>query len=322
GTNAMGVGYGVIASGTSANGMGFGVTASGTNSTAVGHTAQALATSSTVIGYDSCAATSATYSVAVGYCAKVSNTDTTAVGVASCAIQVGASAFGRSSCATRTGSTAIGYYTKAITSDYTTAVGGQSCATGLNATAMGRIAKAMANYSQAYGYYACTLAVNSTAIGFCSSARIANTTNITGALISKKDTGHADETEAAAFYQYSSAETTLMTKEIDLEVAACHTITIPAGATFWVNEMGVISTVVDTLTTQATVSIGCATDCTDYLLDNLQTVELTAAKKRERYIPNNAEDGLQTITVEIATGATATTAKGRFYFKGMLVEDE
>ena len=113
-----------------------------------------------------------------------------------------------------------------------------------------------------------------------------------------------------------------MTGEIDLEVAACYTITIPAGATFWVNEMGVISTVVDTLTTQATVSIGCATNCTDYLMDNLQTIELTAAKKRERYIPNNAEDGLQTITVEITTGATATTAKGRFYFKGMLVEDE
>jgi len=100
------------------------------------------------------------------------------------------------------------------------------------------------------------------------------------------------------------------------------TITIPSGATFWVNEMGVISTCVDTLTTQATVSIGCDDTHTDTLLDNLQTVELTAAKKRERYIPNNAEDGLQTITVEIATGATATTAKGRFYFKGMLVEDE
>ena len=113
-----------------------------------------------------------------------------------------------------------------------------------------------------------------------------------------------------------------MTKEIDLKVAACNTITIPTGATFWVNEMGAISTCIDTQTVQATISIGCDDTHTDTIMDNLQTIELTAAKKRERYIPNNSEDGLQTITVEIATGATATTAKGRFYFKGMLVENE
>ena len=122
--------------------------------------------------------------------------------------------------------------------------------------------------------------------------------------------------------QFAGTDTTLMTKEIDLEVAACHTITIPTGATFWVNEMGAISTCIDTLATQATISIGCDDTHTDTIMDNLQTIELTAAKKRERYIPNNSEDGLQTITVEIATGASATTACGRFYFKGMLVENE
>ena len=169
------------------------------------------------------------------------------------------------------------------------------------------------------GYSSVSSGQFSTTVGFQSKATIACTANISQPLIHKKDSG---ETSGGDFTQFSSTETTLMTKEIDLEVAACHTITIPAGATFWVNEMGVISTCVDTLTTQATVSIGCDDTHTDTLLDNLQTIELTAAKKRERYIPNNAEDGLQTITVEIATGATATTAKGRFYFKGMLVEDE
>ena len=113
-----------------------------------------------------------------------------------------------------------------------------------------------------------------------------------------------------------------MTKEIDLKTTACHTITIPTGATFFINEAGVISTAVTSLTTQATFKIGCATDATNTILENTQTTDLTAAKKRERYIPNNSEDGLQTITVEISTGASATTAKGRFYFKGMLVEDE
>ena len=145
------------------------------------------------------------------------------------------------------------------------------------------------------------------------------TVNIGGAIITKKDSG---ETANGDFANFSGTDTTLMTKEIDLEVAACHTITIPTGATFWVNEMGAISTCIDTQTSQATISMGCAADCTDSIMDNLQTIELTVAKKRERYIPNNSEDGLQTITVEIATGASATTACGRFYFKGMLVENE
>ena len=78
----------------------------------------------------------------------------------------------------------------------------------------------------------------------------------------------------------------------------------------------------EAIVAMATVKIGCATDATNTILENTQTTDLTAAKKRERYIPNNSEDGLQTITVEISTGASATTAKGRFYFKGMLVEDE
>ena len=77
--------------------------------------------------------------------------------------------------------------------------------------------------------------------------------------------------------------------------------------------------------TQAQVDfkIGCADGAnTNTKLENTQTTDLTAVKKRERYIPNNSEYGLQTIVVEISTGASATTAKGRFYFKGMLVEDE
>jgi hypothetical protein len=140
-----------------------------------------------------------------------------------------------------------------------------------------------------------------------------------GGVVTKKDAG---ETAGGDFLQFSGVETTLMTKEIDLETAACHTITIPTGATFWVNEMGAIATCIDTLATQATISIGCDDTHTDSIMDNLQTTALTAAKKRERYLPATPEDGLQTITVEIATGASATTACGRFYFKGMLVENE
>ena len=170
------------------------------------------------------------------------------------------------------------------------------------------------------GYYSTTCDDNSSAFGYKSMARIASTVNISQPLIHRKDNGELDND--TAFSMFSSAETTLMTGEIDLKTAGCHTITIPTGATFFINEAGVISTAVDTLTTQATFKIGCATNATSTILEATQTTDLTAAKKRERYIPNNSEDGQQTITVEISTGASATSAKGRFYFKGMLVEDE
>ena len=195
------------------------------------------------------------------------------------------------SCANCTGATAVGYYSKTCNNHYAVALGNQSIAGAKHATAIGQYAKAC----------------------------IELTTNLAGPMIHKKDSG---ESYCGDFLHFSSAETTLMTGEIDLKTTACHTITIPTGATFFINEAGVISTAVTSLTTQATFKIGCATDATNTILENTQTTDLTAAKKRERYIPNNSEDGLQTITVEISTGASATTAKGRFYFKGMLVEDE
>ena len=300
------------------------------NSLAVGICSCASQCGATVIGI--CSIASFHRSTAVGLCScatgdsssafgkgiKATGSNSTSVGFSSCSTGPSAQSFGYQSYATANQSVAVGFL--ATSSGAGASVFGYwSNASGLLSSTFGSYLTASGGYSTAVGSYACATGGCSTAVGYYSKTRIACTANISQPLIHKKDSG---ETQGLDFAQFSSAETTLMTKEIDLEVAACHTITIPAGATFWVNEMGVISTAVDTLTTQATVSIGCDDTHTDTLMDNLQTVELTAAKKRERYIPNNAEDGLQTITVEIATGATATTAKGRFYFKGMLVEDE
>ena len=328
--DATAVGRSVVACNTKASAFGFGSQARGAESLAMGFYAYGLHCRSIGIGYYSCA--DANYSIAVGYQAKthavngsaygrnseVCGTEATAVGNYTCATADDSSAFGYQAKATGAYSTAVGHDAQA-TGNYSNAVGAcniasgsgssamgfSSCTTGTDSSAFGRIAKATANYS--------------TAVGFQSYANIACTANISQPLIHKKDAG---ETTGGDFAQFSSAETTLMTKEIDLKTTACHTITIPTGATFFINEAGVISTAVTSLTTQATFKIGCATDATNTILENTQTTDLTAAKKRERYIPNNSEDGLQTITVEISTGASATTAKGRFYFKGMLVEDE
>ena len=177
------------------------------------------------------------------------------------------------------------------------------------------------SWATAVGYYSATdsAANYSSVFGSFARVNVACTVNIGGAVITKKDSG---ETTGGDFLQFAGTETTLMTKEIDLKTAACHTMTIPTNAKFWVNEMGVISTNINTMTTQPTIKIGCDDTNTSTLMASLQTVELTTENRRERYLPATPERGLQTITVEIATGATATTACGRFYFKGMLVENE
>ena len=283
---------------------------------AFGNHSCATADCASAFGRKSCA--TSTYASTFGYNSCATGTKSTAVGFMSCATAVCSSVFGFHSCTTGSYSTALGWY---------------SCATATQSSAFGRSSRSTGDYSVALGYFSVSTGTNSLAVGhhstaeggcassfgYYSKATIACTVNISQPLIHKKDAG---ETAGGDFAQFSSAETTLMTKEIDLKTTACHTITIPTGATFFINEAGVISTAVTSLTTQATFKIGCATDATNTILENTQTTDLTAAKKRERYIPNNSEDGLQTITVEISTGATATTAKGRFYFKGMLVEDE
>ena len=250
--------------------------------------------------------TAGSRSTAIGWEAKATGQASVHVtGDGGCAEGDVSSAFGKASKATGACSTAVGACNLASGAG-SSSMGFSSCTTGTDSSAFGRIAKATANYS--------------TAVGFQSYANIACTANISQPLIHKKDSG---ETTGGDFAQFSSTETTLMTKEIDLKTAACHTITVPTGATFFINEAGIISTCVDTLTTQAKFKIGCGDGSnTNTILDETQSTELTVAKKRERYIPNNSEDGLQTIVVEISTVASATSAKGRFYFKGMLVEDE
>ena len=112
-----------------------------------------------------------------------------------------------------------------------------------------------------------------------------------------------------------------MTKEVDLKATGTTTITLPSGARFWINEMGIIATCVDTMSGQPVISIGISSD-TNKHLDNTTTVNLTAAGKRERYIPTTPDDGEVTLSGAVATAAAGTAMKGRFYFKGLLVENE
>ena len=156
-------------------------------------------------------------------------------------------------------------------------------------------------------------------MGQYAKARIGCTTNIGGALITKKDDG---EGEAYAFREYSSAEITLMTKNIDLETVDSHDITVPSGSTFYISEMGVIITDWSSVVTQPTIRIGNSSD-DDKQLDDIQlSSNLSGAGKRVRFLPALPDDGESLLRVCIVNAANATTMKGRFYFKGMLVENQ
>ena len=260
-------------------------------------------------------------------------------GYDSCNVGGGSSVFGYRSCATGSLGTAVGYCSCAITNSSASAFGYKSIASGQLSSAIGYNASAISTSSTAVGYWAqasatsasafgrtaVASAVNSIALGYCSVARIECTANIGGAMITKKDTG---ENESTSFYQYSSAEITLMTKNIDLKATGTNDITVPSGSTFYISEMGVIITEWSSVTTQPTIKIGYnSTDPgegDDKQLDDIQlsSLNMTGAGKRVRFLPAKPDDGETVLRITVINAASATTMKGRFYFKGMLIENQ
>jgi len=297
-----------VASGQTAAAVGLNNTASATQTSAIGVSNTASATQTSAIGVSNTA--SAYQSSAVGYSCSVSAQNSAAIGNA-CSTS-GASVF--------SGSAAIGAQCSASGNYGSAAIGIGCTASGNYSSAIGLSCTASANYSFAFGY-ACQATVGNScaAIGVSARARIANTTNICGPQIVRKDNG---ESAGSAFRLFCGVEVMLATKEIDLKVVAEHTITIPAGAHFWITEVGLWVTSINTMTVQPTVRFGITGTPAKHLAATL-TTNLTAQYKRQTaapLVPNDGETG--GITFGVTGGATATTMKGRAYFRGILVEDE
>jgi hypothetical protein len=171
----------------------------------------------------------------------------------------------------------------------------------------------------ALGYFAYVNANNSSAIGSGARVVIAGATNITGPIFCRKDNG---ESAGNAMQVFSGTEVVVMTKEVSLKATGTQTLTVPTGSTFFLTEVGVISTIQTGSGTQPTVSFGITGTLAKYLAATVTTT-LTAAGKRQRFtsllVP---EDGATTLAATITSASTYTTHSGRFYFKGILIEDE
>ena len=260
----------------------------------------------------------ATDSVTVGFCSCTGAIQSTAVGYKTCTSGVGdASAFGSLSKAQHSSASAIGYNNTA-SGCYSSAFGWQTTASGKASVVMGHNSQATVCQASAFGAYA--------------KAEVECTTNIGGPIIIKKD---SLQTAGTDFMQFSGVETVLMTKEIDLTSAATCLIRIPAGSTFWVNEIGIVVTCTDAVSVQPTFDIGMTdtnnvSTYNNFYVASLQPISISniTGRNRERYIPDNPDYGLDgsatyhTLKFTLTTVATATKMCGRIYYKGLLVENE
>lgn len=119
---------------------------------------------------------------------------------------------------------------------------------------------------------------------------------------------------------FTGSQAIVFSKEIDLKTLAddAATITITTGATFFPDEVGLVITSASGVTGQPNVSFGITGNTTAVLASTPTTK--SAAKGRDIYTP--AKDGVNSLTASVKTAATGTTLLGRFYWKGILVEDE
>lgn len=195
--------------------------------------------------------------------------------------------------------------------------GTSEIASGEAAITIGRKNTASGDYSTAIGYD-CTADDNrSTAIGYTAFARVRNTINMGGAIINRKDNG---ETAIAAFYSFVGAQIVFMTKERDLKEVADHTIYFPSDCKFWITECGLVATNIDTLSVQPTVRYGITGSPAKHGAAAI-TTNITAEGKMEIETPLVPGDGETSLVAGVTIAATATTARGRFYFVGKLIEN-
>jgi len=213
-------------------------------------------------------------------------------------------------------------YTAAVTAlaGYAVAIGAGAVVNAIEGTVLGSYASVSSTGSQgvAVGNFASVSAQNAIAIGKSAKGRIKQAANIAAMIINRKDDGEA---AANALQNYCGVNVVLMSKEIDLKVVADTTLTLPVGCKFWWDEMGIIATVVTTLTTQPTVRFGITGTPAKHLAA-VTTTLLTAAAKRQKYTPLVPEDGETSLLGGVTVAAVATTMLGRYYFRGILVEDE
>lgn len=320
-------------SGWGASAVGYSNRAYASQSSAFGHINHAYARLASAIGnhntasgyYSSAIGSSNTasnnYSTAVGYDNSASGYSSTAVGYENFATGGHSTAVGYNNEASAAwGSSAVGHNNTAATANQTSAFGHSNTATGHSASAFGFNNNASGNHSSAFGAGGQASGDFSTTLGYQAYARWPNTANISGGIIIRGDNG---ESTGYELLNYSGVTNIVMSKDFDLTTTGHIQIAIPTHCLFYVDEVGVIvSGTVISLSVQPTVEFGNGySGSSAVILGPVQTTNLLETGSRQIYTSLLTNDGQSLLTATVTSAASATHLYGRFYFKGILIEN-
>ena len=120
---------------------------------------------------------------------------------------------------------------------------------------------------------------------------------------------------------FAGMEAVLFSDEIDLKTLLddAVAITLPTNTHFYPDEIGIIISTVSGLSTNPNVSFGITGNTT--ALQASTTITAMTQFDRTKFTPTSIH-GQTSLTASVKTAATGTTAKGRFFWKGIFVRDE
>lgn len=317
GIQSVAVGGNSTASSSYATAVGRSSTA-GNRSVALGHTANATGLSKIAIGAYTTVA--GDYAHAIGYSASAAGSNALAVGHSAIAGGNNSLAIGYGAYAESGGSVAIGYGTY-VGDGSVNGVG-----IGFNVTVEG------SSYTVAIGSNADANGFDQAiALGMDSRVVADNVAHIAAPIINIGDHAGVLYSDAEArIRQFAGAEIILMSKSYDLTdgtpfdggtLADKNFWVLPSGTKFYPDEIGLVTDTYTAVTTGPTVSFGHGGSGTQILNNQLvASGNLGQSGGRGEYT-SGAPEGVSTISISMNTGATATALTGRFYIRGMFVEN-
>lgn len=197
--------------------------------------------------------------------------------------------------------------------DYSIAIGSYSVA---STSTPSEVGNAAIGYSaEAYGVRYCL------AFGPFLTNRIADSHAITGySLVTKAGGAGAD-----AHVWNAGQENYVVGDQISLTQTAANDLvvfTIPTNSKFFPTEFGFIVTVASGVTVNPQISFGITGNTTSLVAQS--AMDKTSVGGRKVFTPQaNSGDGVSTaIKASLKVSATATSLSGRFYIKGLLVENQ
>ena len=255
-----------------------------------------------------------TGALAIGGATATAN-NSVSIGSAASASAADQVVIGRLADSSGSGSLAVGNNAEAL-AEGAVALGIRTFCDGLyTSIAIGDTAWASDTDAIAIGWSSDAAGAESVAIGM-QAATVADHVFVTSALPAVTGSPTAQSTAA---WRNSAAGVVITSNVLNLKNAQTYQIPLPAGVTFFPDEVGVLIVAADTVTVQPTVQFGINLSAQEYL-DAVATTGLSAAGDRQRFQTLKTAKGTATLRFEVTVGATATTLTGRIYWRGFAVE--